>query len=365
MLNDDVMDDMETTVVDHDLIKAPSAVASSQTVTVVPGKAAQQTTTSTAVTDIAKANVQFQVMDGKTNKIIEMQAVHDEIAAEGVICKTDVSYAAEHFPNMLSGRLSLNQFSEVKTKINHTQVLSSMKQSISTEQALLFEDAKAFFKDPLEAAIVGIKYILEEHLPVINNTANDLVINAKDISSKLVGSKHTVVQYKEEFKSFLEIPIRELKPEMFLGGNMDKEVFLKAIGNIETICESRAIKIYMAAVAYGSDRDNKLDPKDMRGEVIHDLTFKDLLAFYTSPKFPELIVNLKEALTEASTKIDFIKNSSNMDKATPAELYSFLVENNSKFVSEIHAATTLTSVVFNLGQLNFNTHVLFEEFKKA
>lgn len=365
MLNDDVLDDLDNSVVDHDLIKAPSQVPSSSTATVVIGKPKDQTATPQITNQLTQAEVKFQVIDEHSNKIIEMQAVHDEISTEGLISKVDVAYALEGFPHLLGTRMTLEQFTQAKTKVNFDPIVSNMKRSIAAEQALLFENAKTFFKEPLEAAIAGVNLLLSEHLPAVKNTANDLHINAKDISGKLDGSKHTVVKYKEEFKSFLDIPIRELEPTMFIGGTMDHEAFKKAVSNLETVYDCKAVKVCIAAVVYGKDLADVFSSESMRSETIHDLTFKDLLTFYTSEKFPELLSSIETILNELITKLDFLKNSANVDTATPAELHMYLIENNTPFIKAVRTSVTAANAVFSLGQLNFNTHVLFEELKRA
>jgi ArsR family metal-binding transcriptional regulator len=103
----------------------------------------------------------------------------------------------------------------------------------------------------------------------------------------------------------------------------------------------------------------------MRNETIQDITLKDLLSFYSNDKFPELLASLESVIKEAITKLEFIKNSSNVDTCTPAELHSYLVQNNVAFMNAIRNCMTIASGVFSLGQLNFNTSILFEELKKA
>jgi hypothetical protein len=365
MLNDDIMDDLENSVVDHDLIQAPSQITSSSKAVVLIGNPKDQTTTPLVTHQLTQANVQFQIIGQHSNKIIEMQAVHDEIAAEGVVSKIDVAYALEEFPHLLGTKMSLEQFTNSKTKVNYDMIISNMKRSIGLEEALLFENAKTFLKDPMDMAIASVAVLLSDHLPAVKNTGNDLHINAKDIASKLEGSKHTVVKYKEEFKSFLNIPIRELIPDMFIGGTMDQEAFKRAVANIEIVYECKALKTCIASVIYGEDLKNVFSSENMRGETIHDLSFKDLLNFFSNEKFPELFIGIEDTLKDLSTKLDFLKNSAKTETATPIELHKFLIENNSMFVRTMRTSVTIVNAVFSLGQLNFNTRILFEELKKA
>jgi hypothetical protein len=368
MLNDDVMDDIGNTVVDHDLIKGPSSVQSTDKSTVIVGAPSQPVspqTTTQAGQALATAQVNFAALDGKTVKIVEMQAVHDEISTEGAVCRADVSYALEQFPALLGTRLTLEQFSVNKTKVNFDATVSNMKRSIAVEQALLFEDAKTFLKEPLEAAIATVSVLSGEHLPAIRATGNDLHVNGKDISSKLEGSKNTIVQYKEEFKSFLEIPVSELIPDMFKGGTMDGAEFTKAVLNIKTAYECRALKMCIATVIYGKPMDNLFSDENMRGETVHDLTFKDLLTFYTSEKYASLLESIGTCLNDIAGKLEFMKNSANIDTATPAELHNYLLAHNAELMRTIRASVSAASALYSLGQLNFNTHVLFEELKRA
>ena len=155
MLNDDVMDDMENTVVDHDLIKGPSQVQTSTNVVIIPGKPEEETTNSEIIKQLSQAEIQFQVIDKHTTKLVDMQAVYDEISTEGAISKSDVAYALEEFPNLLTGRLTLEQFSQSRSKVNYDKLISTMRVNIATEESLLFENSKTFFKDPLNAALLA------------------------------------------------------------------------------------------------------------------------------------------------------------------------------------------------------------------
>lgn len=365
MLNDDVMDDMENTVVDHDLIKGPSQVQTSTNVVIIPGKPEEETTNSEIINQLSQAEIQFQVIDKHTTKLVDMQAVYDEISTEGAISKSDVAYALEEFPNLLTGRLTLEQFSQSRSKVNYDKLVSTMRVNIATEESLLFENSKTFFKDPLNGVMLAMGVVLQDHLPVVNNTGNDIFINAKDILSKLEGSKNTIVKYKEEFKSFLDIPIRELQPSMFINNTIDVDAFNKSVTNIETAYDCRAIKVCIAVVIYGKDLGDVFASENMRNETIQDITLKDLLSFYSNDKFPELLASLETIVKEAITKLEFIKNSSNVETCTPAELHSYLVQNNVAFMNAIRNCMTIASGVFSLGQLNFNTGILFQELKKA
>jgi len=364
MLNDDVLDDLDGHVTDPSILELDKDTrVIVKVVNNLPGKLQEVGTQ--AVKAISQAQTSFELIDKHNSKIIDMTAVHDEISTEGIICKADVAYALEQFPIILNDKLKLEHFSLSRTKVNHSKVVSGMKLSIEAEQSLLFESAKAFFKQPLEDALSAIKGLETHYLPALTNTSNDLQIDARNISGRLEGSKNTLVRYKDDYKTFLDIPVKELLPEMFLGGTMDADVFVKAISNIDNLFGSRVLRVVISSIVYGKDVEQLFSDESMRSETIHDLTFKDLLTFYCSDKLTSLLSIIPQMLTDAVSEIEYIKNSSKIDSATPAELHTYLLDNNVVINKKIKAIGNLANGIISLLQLNFNTQVLFEQLKRA
>jgi hypothetical protein len=364
MLNDDVLDDMETSVIDHDLIKGPSSVTVSNPIIVNTGDSNKESV-GKDIENIGKAEIQFNVIDGGTIKLIDMQAVYDEISTEQLISKSDVAYSLEHFPNLLSKRLSLEQYSQAKSKINYEITTRLMRQAIATEQNLLFENTQLFFKEPVDAVTAVLNKLESTYLQTLFNNCRDITDTAKIISGKLEGSRHTVVKYKDDFKSFLEIPLRDLDSTMFIDGDMDKSLFSTTVKNIEKIYDCKNLRICLSAVVYGKDTKSLFSSNRTREETISDINCKDILIFYTSDGFSAMLNNLETYAGELKQGLEFLKNSSKVDTATQEELFNFLVANNLTIVEIIRQSSSLTNLVFSLSQLNFNIGIFFNQLQKA
>jgi hypothetical protein len=364
MLNDDVLDDMESSVIDQDLIKAPSSAVTAKPIIVATGDIDKQTV-GNDIADIGEAHVQFKVVEDGTAKLIDMQAVYSEISTEKLISKSDVAYSLECFPNLLSKRLSLEQYSQSRSKINYEITTRLMRQAIATEQNLLFENAQLFFKEPVEAISAVMVKLETTYLNALANSCRDVTDTAKDISSKLEGSTHTLVKYKEDFKSFLEIPVKDLSTDMFIDGGMDKTLFDTTVKNIEKVYDCRNLRVCLSAVVLGKDTKKLFSSDKLREETISDLNCKDILIFYTSAGFTTMLSDLSTYVGELKQGLEFLKNSAKADTATQEELFKFLVTNNLTIVEIIRQSSSLTNLVFSLGQLNFNVGVFFDQLKKA
>jgi hypothetical protein len=371
-LNADVMDDIDDgSVIDHDIIKQPSAVKpNNEPVTII----AKTEDVAQDVTELSEADkqtlpamdVSFNVVKDGVNKVIELQDVENDIVAQEAINRSNAELVNEVFPGLLGSHVCLEEFTHTPSKTNFLYVKKHMQIKIALEQENIINDFNNFIAKPLQDAKAVMLKLTEDYIEAAVDRFSSLFYQFKDLESKLKANKNIVVSCKGQFVNLLNTDLFSIKYSEIDLDIPTKALLDTATANLKQLFESRPFKSFILGSLEGKPITSCLTRDSMVQYGDSSISVLDLCKIFSSSVVADNINSLKDIV---NADIDVVNNISDQYAKESAidnfvTVNDFIINNNDKVQNMIKSVQDICKLVLGINNLTLNTKPLLDFYSK-
>lgn len=371
-LNADVMDDIDDgSVIDHDIIKQPSAVKpNNEPVTII----AKTEDVAQDVTELSEADkqtlpamdVSFNVVKDGVNKVIELQDVENDIVAQEAINRSNAELVNEVFPGLLGTHVCLEEFTHTPSKTNFLYVKKHMQVKIALEQENIINDFNNFIAKPLQDAKAVMLKLTEDYIEAAIDRFSDLFYQFKDLEAKLKTNKNIVVSCKGQFVNLLNTDLISIKYSEIDLDIPTKALLDTATANLKQLFESRPFKSFILGSLEGKPVASCLTRDSMVQYGDSSISILDLCKIFSNSVVADNINSLKDIV---NADIDVVNNISDQYAKESAidnfvTVNDFIINNNDKVQNMIKSVQDICKLVLGINNLTLNAKPLLDFYNK-
>lgn len=371
-LNEEAMDDLNSSLLDEDLIKTPeeASVSDKKTDILVFDKKVDQepnVLSEAELDQIMQSNVQFKTIEDGIEHVETLKDVEKELEDKGSINKNFVKYAQEHFNSLAEG-VSLEEFSVLHSKTNHNVVINKMKKEISIEEQTiesnfatsvtkLFEDTSVVLKNIDDSFYSDFRY----NMLSLKEPAEVFIRKNIEGKDKLIIPKH-----ENGTTSFLNLTTCELdKIELHIDGWPKSRIERanEIISNLLNIVNVELVRNYILQASHM--HEIKVFNKDINYMEIEDhiVNLDKISKLFILSCFDRFIDEINDELNELLYdreeilgKIKELKDYKSIQDCL--NLYSLSITNT------FNKTEIISQIIFYFSQLGMNCKALFEIFEE-
>ena len=317
------------------------------------------------VAKAATAKVAFKDIHDKTNKILDLQDMAEEIASAGAISKSDAQSVGTSFENF-STAISLNEFTRIPSKTNYTFTMEFMRRSIKVAQEGLRSKFESFMNEPLNDVKCMLDRIEDEHLPALEKQYACLSAMAVKLLPLIQQNKNLIVPSGESFVDMRTIALQELDLQSTAGQTgFDILTLRAALENFKQLWGEYGIfRSLMVGVSEGKSVGDIVSTSAMVSSIGKMTSIVDLCGILASPYLMRVLHELYGCCEDAAGKVETLVDSGKAVMMDGVASQKFLVENSSTIGHMLASAHSLSEAVATLIQMGPGFEVLLEDFSR-
>lgn len=215
-INEDAVEDLDDTLVDHDLIQsAPVISTRDEQTTVIPWskQIAPQppALTETQIQHIAQSDVQFKIIEDEVEHVVELETVEQEFLAQESVCQASVKVLNEHFEGLLSNRISIEEYTKSPSQTNLKITEQYLRRTIAQEQAAVLTSFTDFTRDTVTDVLAVVDKLTEDYLSPFQTNMEATADLATGVIAGLSENKNAIVPFQNgEQIEFIDIAEADL-----------------------------------------------------------------------------------------------------------------------------------------------------------
>lgn len=295
------------------------------------------------------------------NDLCEKKDMQKDILSVENISRNDALLIHNVFGNLLSEKLSLEEFTTFNSKTNYSYILRYMNTTISKEEESFINNRKVFLNETLDDVKVVLEKIKEEYVIKILETVGDLKSNYGDIYNNLTSNKDLVIPYNDGFNNITTINLSELDPSLIKLAITNKGSFIKTISLFRQLIDVKEVNVFIGSMSTFS---TDILYKENSGLQPLSINILDLAKLVQECDIEKLILDLDKTIQGLISSIDTIKKDHTHDLTD----FELIKENHldMKIVSTevIIRAGRIVSLMTNLPTLFETVNDLFEYTKQ-
>lgn len=308
-INEGVLDDIEeTSIVDDDIIKLPSAETTNKEPILIVATDDDRTVNSLVpqalIEKLPEMDVSLKIVTDGEAKVVSLQDIETEIVAQEAMSVSMAQYVELSFESLLKGPIKLNEFTKDKSKTNYDYVTRHMSNVINLEQAALASSIEVLLDKPLQNAEIAYNTLLSACIPSLEYQFFDLRSLVASHIESISQNKDVVFPYGDNtFLNILTTDLASIDPSKFV--SMDKAVE----GNLSSLALSLkkpALVTLVHCVKDGKSVHEALTTEFHPTYSGSSVTGQDLLKFYSS----DVDAFIKQMASICAEQISFLNSVS-------------------------------------------------------
>ncbi len=366
-INDDAVQDLDDTLVDHDVIRStPVAPLNPVQTTVVPWSREispkPQALTEGDIQQIAQSDVQFTVIENDIAHTVELEDVEKEFLAQESICQDTAKHLNEYFEGLLTSRVSIEEFTRKPSRTNLAVTEKFIRQSIAQEQSTIITSFTQFTQSSITDVLSIIDKLDEDYLNAFDANMVSIANLATGVIEGLSENKNTIVPFQNgEQIEFIDIAEADLICLDFNNLKLEPatvqqlSLYRDNIKQIVNECDMRiliTLAVECGKVSYPVD--NAILARSME-RPIHLLLIAKL---FNSSALRTYIEGFKGSLYECRSLLETLQQDASVITEYPT-LASFITERSQVIHSAIKQVLRIALCMHQLNILAWNTKELF------
>lgn len=317
------------------------------------------------VAKAATAQVAFKDVHEKTNKLMDLQDMAQEIAHAGAISKSDAQSVGTSFENF-SSVISLNEFTRIPSKTNFVFTVGFMDRSIKVAQEGLRSKFESFMNEPLNDVKCMLDRIEDEHLPALVKEYSCLSAMAVKLLPQIQQNKNLIVPSGESFVDMRTIALQELDLQTIAGQTgFDILKLRAALENFKQLWGEYGIfRSMLVGVLEGKSVQEIKSSGAMVSSIGKMASIVDLCKILASPYLLEVLHTLYDWCEDSADKVEDLVDSGKAVMMDGVASQKFLVENSGAIGGMLGSAHSLSEAVATLIQMAPSFEVLLEDFAR-
>lgn len=366
-INDDAVQDLDDTLVDHDVIRStPVAPLNPIQTTIVPWSREispkPQALTEGDIQQIAQSDVQFTVIENDIAHTVELEDVEKEFLAQESICQDTAKYLNEYFEGFLTSRVSIEEFTRKPSRTNLGVTEKFIRQSIVQEQSTIITSFTQFTQSSIGDILSVIQKLDDDYLNAFDANMTSIASLSTDVIAGLSENKNTIVPFQNgEQIEFIDIAEADLICLDFNNLKLEPvtvqqlSLYRDNIKQIVNECDMRiliTLAVECGKVSYPVD--NAILARSME-RPIHLLLIAKL---FNSSALRTYIEGFKGSLYECRNLLETLQQDASVITEYPT-LASFITERSQVIHSAIKQVLRIALCMHQLNILAWNTKELF------
>lgn len=370
-LNDGVLDDLE----DHDLLEEgiaiPPGANSSEYVQVVASNKRGDLMTDEEILDIPLPNekVDFIVAKNGLAKVIDLKEVEKTLLAQEAISKSDIVRINNDCDNVLSS-LSLETFTQLRTKVNYATTLKLIKNRIAQEEGNYVSDFNEFINSFLPSTNNYLSSLKDIGLSKLQERVITLIADIKNVENDIFENKDLVFKDGENFINIVKTPIKDINFLTLECPSPLKDDFIKldkAVGNIKALVANNNLSYYITTCLSQQEVQEINFSKISLTNVLETLTLEDLFKVFSSDIHTQFVNALVDKINNI-VSVTFEKfskfTSQRPEKDYFEEIKDLLIEHDKEFTEVFDSVIFIGDIIDKSNRLIYNFSYVIEIVKK-
>ena len=368
-LNDDALDGLDSSlVVDDDVVKLPAGAAHGQSKIIINVNTDDRTE-DTKLSDeelqkLPMMNVAFKTVTDGVQKVMELEDVEQTITAQESISRSDVEMASGVFLSLLSGHVSINEFTHTPTKTNFAFAQRHMERHIAIEQASVVANFQLFIDQPLIDCQAILERLVGFYLPSVTQAVYEIGATARKVKEHLATGKDFVVPYNLTFINLSKIDLLGPDALKVKVPTINRADQAKLFENLQGLFKSTSLKAFVLGCNDGLPLETIFSPGTRATYMNSPVGIRDIAAFYASELPVDYLVDL---VSKAKAQIDTVlamQTESDKHKENYANISKFIIENTDKLQEMLKVVNDVTHLTQYLGLLGLLMGELLETYEK-
>lgn len=370
-LNAGAMDDLTGLAVEDDLIVPPGVqqTADEKHINVtVPGDQSKASVPSEQMlNEMGEAEVSFNLVKDNVSHVVMLSDINEQVLGQESISRDDAAVIDDVYGGFLGQKVSIEEFSQQRTKTNFAYSARFMQQRIATESQAAVASFQNFIQDSLDKVKATVEAFKNQYVPSLRNELVSIQGLADKLRQRFLNNPKLILVTNDGFCDILNVDLNTLdfSTIRFNGTNLSFDThsggYQKAIENIRAVIASPRLRSSLNAMINHEPLDQIFSLSVIGTYSDTPVTLKSLISLFGSSETYDVVFQFTDNFIKQLETIDSLRQLELQGEQPDFKVVQdFLVTNNSRVTELVRETQFLCQIVHSLQTLRFNSEVLFE-----